>query len=197
MELSQVIDLSDVVGLVNSPALTATLAGWIGGVLGSKEEASAQLVVLDKDSNPLSSATGGPILPIDRGGKTGFLFRSAETPVPTSTTKLVVTLRIASHQKSAPLTGGAGLDEMLVAISESPAEGPPKLKAVKSATPGHIQFSWSKILTNVVLEHATDLNGPWTQYVTNPTINGDSAEAQVLPPAGEGVGFWRLRRVSF
>ncbi len=196
MELSQVVDLSDVEGLVNSPALRATLSGWIGGVLGSTEEAFAQLVVLDKDSNPLSSATIGPILPIDRGGKTGFLFRSAEAPVPASTTKLLVTLRIASSQQSNPLTGRAGLDEMLLAISPSTTEVPLSLKAVNSSTPGQIKFSWSKIWTNVVLEYAPDLNGPWTEYGINPTINGDSVEAQVLPPVGERVGFWRLRRIS-
>lgn len=194
MELSQLVELSDVSELMNSPALTATLAGWIGGVLDSAEDATADLMVLDTNNNLLGQTTIGPILPVERGGRTGFVFRSSETLVPPTTSRLLVTLRFVSHQQSGVLTGNAGLDELLLAISPGTKGAELKLVAERSTTPGAIRFAWPKLWTTVVVESAPTLEGPWVRKEVKTSINGDSILTEIAPLAGANAAFWRLRR---
>jgi len=97
---SQVISLLPEAGVISAGNAGFTLSAFLGGFDGQDDNAVLSLNFLGAGGATLGTATLGPVLSSDRGGATGFLFRTTSGFVPAGAQSANVTLQMTRLQGS-------------------------------------------------------------------------------------------------
>lgn len=90
--LFQAIDVSAGAADIDAGGLPFMLQGWFGGYSALGDSVSMTVEFVDKDLNPISDVTIGPVTDLDRGQQTGLKFVMAMCDVPMGTRDLWVTV---------------------------------------------------------------------------------------------------------
>src|SRR5208282_2320498 len=79
---SQTISLEAGTTEIDRGALTATLAGWLGGYAGQADDAALSAIFRSATGQKLKTLVIGPVTPAERNNESGLVERSVATTVP-------------------------------------------------------------------------------------------------------------------
>ncbi len=91
--ISQVIDVSTLFYYVDQRKVRYDLSGWLGGLAEQDNPMEIKLKFMDANGNLLGKSQIGPVKPIDRNNKTGFVKRQKTGMVPVNCRKILVELQ--------------------------------------------------------------------------------------------------------
>ncbi|HEY5909456.1 MAG TPA: alkaline phosphatase family protein [Verrucomicrobiae bacterium] len=101
--ITQRIDVSDLAADIDVPGVDYSLRGWFGGATTEGDHAFLTATFLNATSTALASAVVGNVTPIDRGGVTGLIERTAGGGLPAGTrfVEFALTNRVISGKNDA------------------------------------------------------------------------------------------------
>jgi hypothetical protein len=179
---SQLIDLSAAASLVDASAVSAGLAGWLGGWSSQDDNAVLKADFLDGGANVLASMSIGPVLAADRTNQTALLFRGITNTVPAATRQVKITLtmtRLAGSYND-------GYADTLSFVLTTPQ---PALAIQKGAG---LTVSWPLAAAGWQLQSATNLSGTPLWMNVAPPYQTNATQIQLASPAPTSPRFYRL-----
>ncbi len=150
---SQTISLEAGTTEIDRGALTATLAGWLGGYAGQADDAALSAIFRSATGQKLKTLVIGPVTPAERNNESGLVERSVATTVPVGATSVAVILVMTRYSGS----DNDGLADNLSLVL-SPALAVPPAPTNLQAAPGdgEVGLTWSDV--------PRDASGPVTGY---------------------------------
>jgi hypothetical protein len=142
---SQTISLEAGTAAIDGGALTATLAGWLGGYAGQDDDAALSAIFRSATGQKLKTLVVGPVTPAERNNVSGLVERSAAATVPVGATSVAVTLVMTRYSGS----DNDGLADNLSLVL-SPALALPPSPTDLQAAPGEgeVGLTWSGVPAN-------------------------------------------------
>ena len=161
---SQAIDVSSGATLIDAGVVRAELTDWLGGYDGQDDNAVLTATCLSASSATLGQFSLGPVLSVDRGGLTSFLFRAATNPVPSGTRQIKLLLTM-TRQSGSYNDGYA--DNLSLVLRGSPTLQITRL--TRSAV-----LSWPNNYPGFQLQTTTNLSTQWSLATNSIFVNGVS-----------------------
>ncbi len=120
---SQLLDVSNISGLIDAGTITFLLSGYLGGFDGQGDNATLTANFLNASSANIGSATIGPVTVGDRASATGLLLRTTSGAIPTGTRSINFLLQM-NRQAGAYNDGYA--DNLSFVATSTAAPGVPE-----------------------------------------------------------------------